>query len=597
MKQIGEKADLDTLAQNSISIKRTFFTLVLLVFLIGFQNELRAQKTLDLTENQVSTETKYDLSFSEGLKYKMLGNPVEAGKHFTMCTSLIENRPAPYYELGNIALNMKDLLIAEGYAKTAVSLNSDNKWYNLLLVQIYIQAERYAEAAQLYEKLYDKYEEETDYLLAQTDLLTRAKDYKGALKRLAKLKRIDGYESEAALREKDIHLAMGKDKKAIDVLKKLADSFPDQIEYRGILAELLAEKGYNNEALEQYQMIKNSNPDNPIIYFSLGQYYLDMGKRDEAIKEFETGFASKQVNPDIKMTVFMELIKSQDTEQDNQQLNEQLEHLLMVLYEADQGHPGIDNMYANYLYDNERFDESEGIYRRVVESNPGSFMAWQNLLMIQNQQLDFEEMFTVGSKAVMVFPNQSIFFLFKGISANALSKYQIAVEALKKGARMNDGNSDITKQYYISLGDALYHVGNYEEAFRNFDLLLVLDSDNALVLNNYAYYLSELGGDLEKALKMINKCMSVEPDNTTYLDTQAWVLYKLGRYSEALEKIKKVIEIDGDSVSGEVMEHYGDILYRNNKIEEAVSSWKKAQVMEGVSESINEKIERKKIDE
>ena len=588
---------MDTQAQNSIGKIRTIITGVLLVFFMGFQSELRAQKTLDFSKNQVSTETKYDLSFSEGLRYKMLGNPVEAGKHFTMCTKLLENRPAPYYELGNIALNMKDLLKAEGYAQTAVSLSADNKWYNLLLIQIYVKGERFAEAASLYEDLYDKYDEETDYLLAEADLLTRAKDYKEALKRLSKLSRIDGYKPEAALREKDIHLAMGKDKKAIDVLKKLADEYPDQIEYRGILAELLAEKGNNREALEQYQLIKNSNPDNPIIYYSLGQYYLGMGKRDEAIMEFETGFASKQVNPDIKMTVFLELVKNQEGEEGNQQLNDQLEHLLEVLYEADKGHPGIDNMYANYLYDNERFDESEGIYKRVVESNPGSFMAWQNLLMIQNQQLDFEEMFSISSKAVMAFPSQSFFFLFKGISANALNNYQVAVEALKKGARLNAGNSDITKQYYISLGDALYHVGNYEEAFRNFDLLLVLDSNNAQVLNNYAYYLSELEEDLDKALKMIDKCLSVEPDNTTYLDTQAWVLFKLGKHTQALEQIEKVIDIDGSKVSGEVMEHYGDILYMNKRVDEAIECWKKAQGMDGVSENINEKIEKKKIDE
>jgi len=588
---------LDTLARNRNKVIRAIYLLVLLVFFSGFHSQMKAQKATDIQGNGVSNETKYDLSFSEGLRYKMLGNPVEASKHFKMCTELLENRPAPYYELGNIALNMKDLLAAEGYAQTAVSLSQDNKWYNLLLIQIFVQAKRYTEAASLYNGLYNKYNEETDYLLAETDLLTRAEDFKGALKRLSKLGKIDGYEPEAALREKDIHLKMGKDKKAIDVLRKLADDYPDQIEYRGILAELLAEKGSHKEALKQYQIIENSNPDNPIIYYSLGQYYLDMGKRDEAIKEFEKGFASKQVNPDIKMTVFMQLVKDQEKEEDNEELNEQLEHLLNVLYEADKGHPGIDNMYANYLYDNEKFNESENVYKRVVESNPGSFMAWQNLLMIQNQQLDFDEMFSVSSKAVMAFPSQSLFFLFKGISANALSKYDVAVEALKKGSRLNAVNSEITKQYYISLGDALYHIGNYTEAFRNFDLLLVLDSENAQVLNNYAYYLSELGDDLEKALRMINKCMSIEPDNTTYLDTQAWVLYKLEKYSEALEQIEKVIAIDGEEVSGEVMEHYGDILYRNNKVSEAVESWKKAEGMEGVSEGISEKIEKKKLDE
>ena len=64
-----------------------------------------------------------------------------------------------------------------------------------------------------------------------------------------------------------------------------------------------------------------------------------------------------------------------------------------------------------------------------------------------------------------------------------------------------------------------------------------------------------------------------------------------------IERGQKVIDIDGNEVSGEVMEHYGDILFRANKVDEAVEIWKRAEGMEGVSKSINDKIEKKKIDE
>jgi tetratricopeptide (TPR) repeat protein len=591
LKQIGEQEGLDIQEQNRHKGFWNSSSLVIAVFLVLVGQNLYGQNEIELSKAEETLEMQYEIAFSEGLRYKMLGNPVEAGKSFATCTKLIESKPAPYYELGSLALRIKDLPAAEGFAQTALSLDPENRWYRLLLIEILTRSERFEEAAELYYSLFEKYPDSPEYLIAQIEMLVKASNDKSALKQIKKLAEFDGLDAEAALREKDIYLRMGNEKKAISTLAKLVDKYPNQIEYRGIFAELLAEKGFNEEALKQYEIIKSSNPDNPIVYYSLGQFYMDLGRKEQAIAEFETGFRSKQVNPEIKVNVFMELVKGLQ----GQELSEELVHLLQILYEADHGYPAVDDMYANYLYSKENFDEAEDIYKRLVDVNPGGFMAWQNLLMIQNQQLDFAEMYLIGDKAIKAYPNQSLFYLFKGIAANALNKYDDAVETLKKGSRLNSGNSDITKQYYISLGDALYHTGNFEEAYKNFDLLLVLDSENAIVLNNYAYYLSVQGIRLEKALEMIEKCIAIEPENTTYLDTQAWVYFKLGNYGKAKEIIEKVIAAGSENLSGEVMEHYGDILFKNGLVEEALAAWKKASLMEGVGNLIDQKIEQKKI--
>ena len=66
-----------------------------------------------------------------------------------------------------------------------------------------------------------------------------------------------------------------------------------------------------------------------------------------------------------------------------------------------------------------------------------------------------------------------------------------------------------------------------------YDRSLALRYDNAMVLNNYAYFLSLEGRDLERALAMAGRAIVLEENNPTYLDTYAWVLYRLGRYDEA----------------------------------------------------------------
>ena len=148
---------------------------------------------------------------------------------------------------------------------------------------------------------------------------------------------------------------------------------------------------------------------------------------------------------------------------------------------------------------------------------------------------------------------------------------------------------EITQQFYLSLSEAAYRTGDKEEAYRNFDQLLALDPDNTIVLNNYSYYLSLDGEQLDKALDMIKRCIEHEKDNPTYLDTYAWVLFKRGEYSKALEVMEKVMSLTIDH-SGEVLEHYGDILFKNGHEDKAVEMWKQASKQEDVSDGIDDKI-------
>ena len=65
------------------------------------------------------------------------------------------------------------------------------------------------------------------------------------------------------------------------------------------------------------------------------------------------------------------------------------------------------------------------------------------------------------------------------------------------------------------------------------------------------------------------------PDNATFLDTYAWVLFKRKNYSLAKFYMRSALENDKD-ISGVMYEHYGDILYMDGDKEEAVKMWQKA---------------------
>ena len=89
---------------------------------------------------------------------------------------------------------------------------------------------------------------------------------------------------------------------------------------------------------------------------------------------------------------------------------------------------------------------------------------------------------------------------------------------------------------------------------------------------------------------MSSQAVLLEPENGTYLDTYAWVLYMRKDYSQALYYMKLAIQYSPE-ISGVLYEHYGDILYRNDEKEKALEMWKKAlDAGDEVSKDLKSKI-------
>ena len=101
--------------------------------------------------------------------------------------------------------------------------------------------------------------------------------------------------------------------------------------------------------------------------------------------------------------------------------------------------------------------------------------------------------------------------------------------------------------------------------------------------------MSVLDQNLEKAKEMSLKCVQIEKENSTYLDTHAWVLFKLGSFSDAKIAMDKALQFGGRE-SAVIVEHYGDILYRLGEKEAAMSEWKNAENIGEGSKQLLEKI-------
>jgi tetratricopeptide (TPR) repeat protein len=146
-----------------------------------------------------------------------------------------------------------------------------------------------------------------------------------------------------------------------------------------------------------------------------------------------------------------------------------------------------------------------------------------------------------------------------------------AYHAIADRARLKKLKADTVKAYPVRLSEKAAMKRCYEA----YDNALALWSDNVLVLNNYAYFLSVQNTDLERALEMSKRATTLEQNNSTYIDTYAWILYMMGRLDEARTQMRQALSLDR-SGSAELPLHYGDILYAMGEKFMAETYWRRA---------------------
>ena len=245
-------------------------------------------------------------------------------------------------------------------------------------------------------------------------------------------------------------------------------------------------------------------------------------------------------------------------------------------------------MVPREVWDNEK--ESR------FEKDKSKSQVWGQVLFIQAEQNDFEGMLKVSADALEYFPADPLFYYFNGASNKWFKNYDDAINSFETGIEFVVENKNLLLEFYSSLADVYHTKKEHEISDEYYEKVLEIDSNNVLVLNNYSYYLSEREENLEKAKKMSFKCNELDPNNGTYQDTYAWILYKLKEYELAKQWLLKALS-NGSDKNPVVVEHYGDILYDLGSPKEALDQWKKAKELGGSGVRLNQKIESEKLHE
>ena len=534
---------------------------------------------------------KFNNYFFSALKEKSLENYEEALDLFQKCIKIDNNKAVPYYESAMINKDLGRFNLAVEQIKIAVDLDLDNRWYELHYAEALFANRDFKSASVVYKKLILKEPGNQDLFFLLADMYIYDNDFLKAIEVYDNLELIKGIDKMISMQKHKLYMQLEKRYYAVKELKNLVEKFPNDIEALEILSEAYLLNDDKEKAFDIFKKLAIIAPENGRIHLTLADYYRDQGDNTKSFEELKLAFKSIKLSVDVKVRILASYFQLLAV---NKTMKEQAYTLVKLLMQSHPNDVKPKALYADILYADNRFNEAKDQYLIVLENNKTESQVWSQVLFIQAEQSDFEGMLKTSEEALTYFSTEPLFYYFNGVANKWYKNYDDAIISLNMGVEFVLDNSILLLEFYSSIADSYHATKQHKLSDDYYEKSLEIDSNNVLVLNNYAYYLSLRRLNLEKAKKMSHKCNELEKDNGTYQDTYAWILYELAEYEQAKVWIQKSLS-NGSDMSAVVVEHYGDILYKLGEVKDAVYQWEKAKELGQASEILNKKIEEGKL--
>jgi len=571
--------------------KILFFTCLTLLASGAFaQNETPAMEEIpadSIVKQDLAKNAEY---FSKGLEEKYKENYPAAIYNFEQALRFFKDDDASMYEL--CELYQRDNRSSEAFSmiEQAAKLQPDNKWYQIRLAKFYVKNGDYQAFLDIYDKLIENEPENLEYLEAYINVLLLMGDYDKVIEKLDIIEQQIGKNEYIFLQKIQIYDEKGEKDKSIAEMEELVEFIPDNTHYRALLAEAYRKVKRDKDAYKQYLKIKELDPGDKYINISLMDYYQNMGELDKAFEEFIAAIKNKNLDFETKAQIYDFWFERQNEKNSFEDAEIAGRAFIETHPDKSIGYYIIGTVYFN----NKEYQNAKDYYILALDREANNFASLYQLSLCYIELQDFQGLINTTDKALTLYPEQPLFYLFKGIGYFNIKDYESTITILEKGRSLS-ANKDLTTDFDTYIGDTYNILKNKEKSYEAYDRVLRSNPDNIYVLNNYAYYLSLDNKDLERALQMSAKTIKAEPKNPTYLDTYAWILYKLDRYNEAKKYMDKVFKYEKNP-QGINYEHLGDILYKMGDTKNAVKNWKKAKKAGGeVSEFIDKKIKEEKL--
>lgn len=534
--------------------------------------------------------------YTEGIKQRTIAGDTARARQLLQEAIRRDSAYAPaWYELAGILLpSAPDEAIDA--AHRAWQLDSTNQWYQQFYGQALLMTDRYGEALRVFRRLMEENPKDPDNYRIVAALYEQRKSPFQALVTLDSAELRFGRIPLLSSMKRRLLVATNQIDKALDEARAMVEEYPYEAEHHVVLADLYAADRKDSLALAEYRTALAIDSTNVQTLMSLSDFYAGRQDYRSLLATTRRLFLSDDFPIELKIKRFEDF--TTDTRFYREyyfQLND-LASTLAIRYPDD---ARVVELYARHLIASGELKQALALYKNHLGDEPPVEDYYRMVIDIESYLQRPDSVNRYVTRALELFPEKVDFHISKGHVMSYSKQHDQAIRAYRESLRYADTDS-LRSVIWGMIGDTWHQkaLGNdsipeellfaqakkgkkgidrraMKECYKSYEKSLDYWPDNALVLNNYAYFLSLEERDLDRALVMSSRVVALTDNNPTYLDTQAWVLYKMGCTEEARKILQKAVALDGQK-SPELMVHYGDILHELGEQFMAEVYWRQA---------------------
>ena len=552
----------------------------------------------------LKAQSTFDYFYLEAEKCRLQEDYSSAMDLYRHCLDINPEAPEALYNIGLLHLYLRSDSIGTAFIRQACERDGNNPYYLESLAALYLNKRDAEHAIPVLEKMASLQSRRSDILSQLAQLYRTVGDTDKAIGALSRIELLEGPSPELIVEKFRLYKEKEQLDSAFMQLQALCDESPHDMNLRIVVGSQYMEAGDTLKALEIYDEVRRQEPTNPNLQLATLDYLRD--SRQEG--KYNTLRDSLLYDPDSPSQLRVLLLKSYigDVQKDST-LTPKLTAAFDTLLARPQQDTDILLMKAVYqVYTQQPKEALCETMRQVLEVDPGNETALRELLQYYAEQNDGKGVEDISRRGLNYHPEEIAYAYYLGMALAEQKKLADAAEVLQQGLRVRTEfvSERLVSNVFGVLGDIYYQQQKELEAFAAYDSALVYQDDNIMCLNNYAYYLSLKGEQLDKAEEMSYRTIRQEPENITYLDTYAWILFMKEDYAHARSYMDKVVnpertdeELLADKqLQGNLIEHAGDIYANLGETETALRLWKLAKQKgdDTCTPLLKKKIKRKK---
>ena len=552
----------------------------------------------------VKAQANFDYYYLEAEKCRLAEDYSSALDLYRHCLDINPEAPEALYNIGLLYLYMRSDSIGTSYIRQACERDTNNPYYLETLAALYLNKRDAESAIPVLEKMASLQSRRSDILSQLASLYSTVGDNDKAIGALNRIELLEGVSPQVTVEKFRLYKEKGQLDSAFVQLQALCEESPHDMNLRVIVGNQYMQAGDTVKALEIYDEVRRQEPSNTGLQLAMLDYYRD-SEQDERYNKVRDSLLFCPDSPTQLRTIMLQSYIS-DVQRDSTYAPRLVAAFDTLLARPQQDAQVLIMKAAYQVYSKQPQEALCQTMRQVLEVEPGNETALRELLQYYAEQNDEKGVEDISRRGLNYHPEEIAYAYYLGMALAEQKKLTDAADVLQQGLRVRTEfvSERLVSNVFGVLGDIYYQQGKEADAFAAYDSALVYMEDNIMCLNNYAYYLSLKGEQLDRAEEMSYRTIRQEPENITYLDTYAWILFMKGDYAHARTYMDKVVDpkltdeelLSNERLLGNLIEHAGDVYANCGEQETALRLWKLAKQKDDntCTPLLRKKIKRKK---